>query len=95
MHGRKSYLNAGYPADSIYYFHDVDRHEIDTVIVDGDTLYPVEIKKGIAVRRDRCTSFVCWRGFPARKWGAGAVICRIDHLVPLSDTVIALPVEFI
>ncbi len=40
----KSYINAGKPAD-LYYYRDIDRKEIDLLIVKGDQLYPIEIKK--------------------------------------------------
>ena len=40
----KSYWNAGREPD-LYYYRDIDKKEIDLMIVRGDTIYPVEIKK--------------------------------------------------
>ncbi len=40
----KSYLNAG-RTPSIYYYRDRDQKEIDLLIYENGTLYPVEIKK--------------------------------------------------
>ncbi len=40
----KSYYNAGKPCD-LYYYRDIDRKEIDLLIVEGDKLYPIEVKK--------------------------------------------------
>lgn len=39
----KSCFNAGKPAD-LFYYRDIDRKEIDLLIVEGDTMYPIEIK---------------------------------------------------
>lgn len=40
----KSYYNAGkYP--DLYYYRDVDGKEIDLLIVEGNSIYPIEIKK--------------------------------------------------
>lgn len=41
----KSYYNAGKPVD-LFYYRDIDRKEIDLLIVEGDKMYPIEIKKG-------------------------------------------------
>lgn len=40
----KSYYNAGKSAD-LFYYRDIDKKEIDLLILDGDKMYPVEIKK--------------------------------------------------
>ncbi len=39
----KSCFNAGKPAD-LFYYRNIDRKEIDLLIVEGDTMYPIEIK---------------------------------------------------
>ena len=40
----KSCYNAGKPAD-LYYYRDIDKKKIDLLIVEGDKLYPIEIKR--------------------------------------------------
>ena len=40
----KSYYNAGKPAD-LFYYRDIDKKEIDLLILDEDKMYPLEIKK--------------------------------------------------
>lgn len=40
----KSYYNAGKPVD-LYYYRDIDKKEIDLLVVEGDKMYPIEIKK--------------------------------------------------
>lgn len=39
----KSCFNAGKPAD-LFYYRDIDRKEIDLLIVEGNAMYPIEIK---------------------------------------------------
>lgn len=43
----KSYYNAGKQPD-LYYYRDIDQKEIDLLVVEGDKMYPIEIKKGKA-----------------------------------------------
>ena len=40
----KSYMNLGIDPN-LYYYRDIDRKEIDLLMVQGNTLYPIEIKK--------------------------------------------------
>ena len=40
----KSYMNVGVEID-LYYYRDINRKEIDLLMVQGNTLYPIEIKK--------------------------------------------------
>lgn len=41
----KSYYNAGKPVD-LYYYRDIDGKEIDLLVVEGNKIYPIEVKKG-------------------------------------------------
>ena len=41
----KSYFNAGKPVD-LFYYRDIDKKEIDLLIVEETKMYPIEIKKG-------------------------------------------------
>lgn len=75
----KSYFNAGKPAD-LYYYRDIDRKEIDLLIVKGDKLYPIEIKKGKEPSK------------PDKNFGVlqqfkmdvqpGIILCMSDELIP-------------
>ena len=40
----KSYWHNGL-APNLYYYRDLDQKEVDLIIEEGDTLYPVEFKK--------------------------------------------------
>ena len=91
----KSYLNAGKGLDHIYYYRDKDKREIDLLIEDEDTLYPIEIKKGATIQKDWIASFPVIDKISGKKRGPGAVICQVDKAVPIDETVTALPVEYI
>lgn len=36
------------PSNTLFYYRDVDRKEIDLLFVEGDSIYPIEIKKSIS-----------------------------------------------
>ena len=45
----KNFYNFGLePAQYLYYYRDIDKKEVDILLVKDGALYPVEIKKGIA-----------------------------------------------
>jgi predicted AAA+ superfamily ATPase len=87
----KGYWHNGLAAP-FYYYRDKDRKEIDLLIVQNGTVYPLEIKKSAAPSRDDV------RHFPAldrlkRTIGPGGVICLTRDVLPLTETVHAIPVS--
>lgn len=91
----KSYLNAGKDLTSIFYYRDKDKKEIDLLLEDGNSIYPVEIKKSASVRRewDRYPSVLS--GIPGKKLEKLMVLCQVDKKVPISEKADALPLEYI
>ena len=75
----KNYFNAGKPVD-LFYYRDIDRKEIDLLIVEGDKMYPIEIKKGKEPSH------------PDKNFGVlqqfkmtvepGIILCMSDELIP-------------
>lgn len=75
----KSYYNAGKPVD-LYYYRDIDKKEIDLLIVEGDKMYPIEIKKSKEPSK------------PDKNFGVlkqfnldvqpGIILCMSDELIP-------------
>ena len=75
----KSYYNAGKPLD-LYYYRDIDKKEIDLLMVEGDKIYPIEIKKSKEPSK------------PDKNFGVlqqfkldvqpGIVLCMSDELIP-------------
>ena len=43
----KSFINSGRTIDNIYYYRDKEKNEIDLIIDDGETIYPIEVKKSL------------------------------------------------
>lgn len=75
----KSYYNAGKPVN-LFYYRDIDKKEIDLLIVEGDKMYPIEIKKGKEPSK------------PDKNFGVlqqfkmdvqpGIILCMSDELIP-------------
>jgi len=89
----KSYWHNGLSAN-FYYYRDTDQKEIDLLVEEGDTLYPVEFKKTASPGK------MASKHFPAlaklqRKVGHGAVICLRSTDLPLSRDVDAIPVGYL
>ena len=75
----KSYFNAGRPVD-LFYYRDVDKKEIDLLFVEGDKLYPVEIKKGkMPQKPDKNFSALFQFKLQVEP---GIILCMSDELVP-------------
>lgn len=75
----KSYYNAGKPVD-LFYYRDIDKKEIDLLIVEGDKMYPIEIKKGKApAQPDK--NFGVLQQFKLNVQ-QGIVLCMSDELIP-------------
>ncbi len=89
----KSYWHRG-SAGAIYYYRDKDKKEIDFVIERNQKLYPVEAKKGAAVRREWVSSFAALER-QKMKVGTGAVVCLGDKLLPIDEKNTAVPVTMI
>lgn len=89
----KSYWhNAKQP--HFYFYRDVDRNEIDLVIEEGDSFYPVEFKKTGTPSHSASKSFHLLENL-GKKVGHGAVICFVEKDVPLSRDVTAIPVGYL
>jgi hypothetical protein len=87
----KSYYNDGIVKPPLYYYRDKDKNEIDLLIVDGDTLYPVEIKTSSDPTKSMISAFRCLENIPGKKTGTGVVICLAKERLPLTDNVWILP----
>jgi len=91
----KSYYNDGIVKPPLYYYRDKDKNEIDLLIQDGDTLYPIEIKTTSDPTKSMVKSFQFIDGIPDKKTGTGAVICLAKEMLPLKDNVWVLPAQWI
>lgn len=75
----KSYYNAG-KRPNLYYYRDIDKKEIDLLIIEGDKIYPIEIKKGKAPT-DPDKNFHVLQQFKM-KVQPGIILCMSDELIP-------------
>ncbi len=86
----KSYYNAGKPVD-LYYYRDIDKKEIDLVIVEGDKVYPIEIKKAKnPVDADKHFGVLEKLGLKVQ---TGVIICMSDELIPYNRNAWYFPVS--
>lgn len=86
----KSFQNNGKPVD-IFYYRDIDRKELDLVMVDGAAIYPIEIKKH-ALPTDADKNFGVLSKFKLDVQ-AGIVLCMTKTLVPLSRKAWLCPIS--
>lgn len=85
----KSYWHHGKTAP-FFYYRDKDQREIDLLLVQDGTLYPLEIKRSASPSRDdtRHFSALARLGLPV---GAGSVICLAEQALPLTASAWSIP----
>lgn len=86
----KSYYNAGKPSN-LYYYRDIDKREIDLLIVEENKLYPIEIKKSKQPQNPD-KNFYALQKFKMDVQ-PGLVICMSDELVPYNRETWYCPVS--
>ncbi|MBI2602001.1 MAG: ATP-binding protein [Deltaproteobacteria bacterium] len=64
---------------NLYFWRDVQGHEIDVLIERGDELIPVEIKSGKTISDDYFTSLRSWSSISGQSLGAGFLIYAGDQ----------------
>ena len=89
----KSYWHNGkYP--NMYFYRDADQKEIDFVLEQNMTLYPVEVKKTASPSMSGTRAFECLHKFK-KDVGAGATVCLRQGHIPLSKNVMAINVGYL
>ena len=105
----KSYSNEGIDYDfGVFYYNGKDRKkrrsngitgevdgEIDLIISENGTLYPVEIKMSASPKADMASEFDILDKIPDKKRGTGAIVCLYDRKLYLRENLVVLPLEFI
>ena len=97
----KSYSNRGIDYRyCVSYYRGRDKkktseNEIDLIIEENGTLYPVEIKRSSKVTVDQTSAFSVLDGIPDKKRGMGAVICMCPQPGVLRENILQLPVWYI
>ncbi len=91
----KSYYNAGHDTRQIYFYRDKDKKEIDLLIEKDNTLYPIEIKKSARPTLDMARHFSVLTKISGKAVGQGCILCQCEKKHFLSDSVLALPIEYL
>ncbi len=89
----KSYWNNG-KMPFIYFYRDTNQKEIDFLIEENGTLYPIEVKKTATPSLTTTKSFSVLNTLN-KKIGTGAVMCLRENDIPLSRDVLVVPVWYV
>lgn len=89
----KSYYNSGILDAPLYFYRDKDMNEIDLLIEDNGTIYPLEVKKHADPSKNDIAAFRLLDNIPNVKRGSGGVICLYDNLTTLKDDDRVIPVK--
>lgn len=91
----KSYYNSGDNNPSLYFYRDKDKKEIDLIIEQDNTLYPIEIKKHADPRKDDIENFSVLKKFTNVKIGQGAAITFYNDVINITNEVINIPISYL
>jgi predicted AAA+ superfamily ATPase len=91
----KSYTNKGVLDLPLYFYRDKDMAEIDLLIEDNGTLYPLEIKKHADPDKGDIKAFGVLDKIKGMQRGSGGVICLYDNLIMLKDSDRVIPVKYL
>ena len=91
----KSYYNKGILELPLYFYRDKDTNEIDLIIEDSGTLYPLEMKKHADPSKKDIDAFSILDKIPNIKRGSGGVICLYDKLITLKGEDKVIPIGYL
>ena len=90
----KSFYNNGIePARFIYYYRDIDKKEVDILLVKDGSIYPVEIKKGVSPSRPTKNFSVLKKyNMPIQR---GMIIDNAESIRALNDDAFVFPISLL
>ena len=91
----KSYYNKGILEPPLYFYRDKDMNEIDLIIEENGTLYPLEMKKHADPTKKDINAFSLLDKIPNIQRGQGGVICLYDRLMTLKGEDKIIPVSYL
>ena len=89
----KSYYNAGQPVNNLYYYRDIDQKEIDLLIVEADSICPIEVKKSKDPNKPD-KNFGVLNKF-GLKIKPGLIICMNSEIMPINKNCYLIPISLI
>lgn len=88
----KSYYNNG-KTINFYYYRDFDQKEIDLLFLEGETLFPVEIKKNVyPTHADK--NFSVLNKFKLNV-AMGIILCMVEEIQPLNRNTMLFPISIL
>ena len=93
----KSFANNGEEAP-LYFYRDKDKIEIDLLIEQNNTLYPVEIKKTASPNSEDAKNLYITGRLKNVQIGQNVILCNTDKVLTIQKgqvSALAIPVEFI
>ena len=90
----KSYRNTGMEP-SLFYYRDKDKKEIDLLIMENDTLYPLEIKMTATPKAADAAVFKVLKAVKGHKIGSGGLVCTSDSPGILDKDRYIIPVSYL
>ena len=69
--------------------------EIDLIIEENGSLYPIEIKKNTEAKAIMASAFQVLDQIPKKRRGMGAVVCNCPDVGALRENVLQIPVWYI
>lgn len=91
----KSYYNKGIMEPPIYFYRDKDMNEIDLLIEENGTLYPVEMKKHADPQKRDVQAFAVLERIPGIQRGPGGVVCLYDKLITWQGVDKVIPINYL
>lgn len=91
----KSYYSKGILEPPIYFYRDKDMNEIDLLIEESGTLYPIEMKKHADPKKKDIDAFALLDKIPGIKHGTGGVVCLYDKLISLGENNKVIPINYL
>lgn len=91
----KGYYNKGVLELPLYFYRDKNMNEVDLLIEENNTLYPIEIKKHADPTKNDIKAFSFIDQIPSVKRGPGGVICMYDRLLTLQGQDRVIPVKYL
>lgn len=91
----KSYYNKGIIDPPLYFYRDKDMNEIDLLIQENGTLYPLEMKKHADPQKKDMYAFDLIDKISGMKRGPGGIICLYDKLITLKGNDRVIPVNYL
>ena len=78
-----------------FFYRDKDGVEVDLILVENGTIYPIEIKKTSTPGKNDAKNFKALRNIKGMEFAKGSVVCSCQALSAVAKDVYAVPVEFV